>query len=295
MNRSKMTFIKVLVCSLVLIQTVALGQPDSESPYLEPFYGSENDLFEQLSQVGWGSTSATIQLSLLGTSHLPLFQKVINLKHDYISRVAINTLGEIGDEPALALLRACFADSTFSVGLRIAAAEALSNARDTSSIPLLEAEVAISTDKYIQKYVSRAVERIKTPSLDSPIMELREDSVWLRFLPEDVKRIEVLTGRKGRTICGFSPDEFSRVLKLLVGSIRDWEPCRMHAEERVLLIELHDGRVAKLIVDKDTFAYMDDSYFWHRSHFIVNNSPLSAIIDMAVTEARESQDSVPRQ
>ena len=226
---------------------------------------------------------AVQQLRILGSSNLPVLRAAIRIPYDDVQRAAFAALANIGSLESVAMLRAAFQDTSLSRDVRIAAAEALGDARDTGSISMLEDAARRSADRYFPRALRKAIRRMSEPDCDRPIMSFDNGRVWFRFLREDVASVFV-ADYDGRVKYTFDAAGSERVFDLLNESVGAGHVGEVITMDN-LQIALRDGRKALLWMSGSNFAYADTSRFWHRTPFIVDNPELRDYISRSVIDS----------
>ena len=275
-------------CACVLAIALVTGWASSNPSPPEPPYGisRSHELRKGLKiDYGLGRHAAVQQLRRLGPGRIALVEEALASEYEDVQRAAIAALGTIGNDVAKQHLLKVFQDSTANLGIRIAAAEALADIRDSAVIPALRQAIDEVTDKCFREYVSRAIDRIGSHLVDAPIIDFRDGVVWFRFLLDDIADIRVIDDRSGE-VHRFAPGQFQTICNLLQRG-RTAE-VGMLIEVREMHIELKDGRVANLGLDGNKIVYKDWSRYWHRWHFTMTNPDLIGFVNRSMQRHAEA-------
>jgi hypothetical protein len=232
------------------------------------------------------------QLSLLTASSLPTIKAAIESPYIDVRLAAMEALLRIGNHEAAAVLEGVFQDTTLDFGIRVPAAEALGDIRDTGSIRILEDAVQRSPNPSFRRFVGNAARRISEPEFDAPIFEFRERRMWFRFLREDAAWAQ-LGDRDAMLLRKFDSAECLHLLDLLSQSIEAGPSEAPTGSDSVfalsdeyelplgvLEIALRDGRTAWIYVYRgDLFGCSYTSRYWRqRNVFTVSNPLLAAYL-----------------
>jgi hypothetical protein len=210
---------------------------------------------------------AAAQLVGLSSDHRPLMITALQSPDQKVRLAAVNALSSIGDSVSVDLLCEFLSENQKDRDLLIATAEALSKAKAATSIPILREILTKNTDKYVQKYLSRAIVRIENPGFYHPLLDTRYGFVSTNFLLDDVAAVHFDGMDEAYRKSGsyyFESSDWRRIFTL----IRRSDICvpGSHILRNVLVVELEDGRELKLYGNQGKFHYMNDSFFFHKSN-----------------------------
>lgn len=224
-------------------------------------------------------TPAVSQLAALGPAHIDIIEEGLASAYEDVQLAGVRALWRIGDDRSLSALRAVFRnpDSSHPTPVRIAAAEALAELRDTDALSMLEDAVTATSDSLVAKQVASAVCRLRRSTFDEPVLSSAGRGVLFHCLLEDIREVR-LTDRQGRIVFTLDPSQWRRLSELLQQSeplvAGTWGPkARLH-------ILLQDGRSAFLTTDwgpTGRFDYTESHgrvLDWHG--FSVRNVALAA-------------------
>jgi len=235
----------------------------------EPRLLEADSLLSALKVFGSANRLAAVQeLQLLGSSHRDVLEAAMGIEYHDVQMAALSALSRIGTEEAMVLLREAFLDTTLDQGVRIAAAEALGDARDFASTAMLEGAANRSGSRHFRSAVRKAVRRMSDPDFDRPIMALVDGRLWYRFLREDVISVRIVNSSTERTEHQLNASESDSVLALLTRSTPATSGEMIL--ERHLEISLRDGRSALLRFHDARFSYADTSRYWHSGFALAN-------------------------
>ncbi len=123
-----------VVLSITLLFLINTAGANPLPPEPEPQLIGADSLLKALeAHARINRADAVQQLRILGSSNLPVLRAAIRIPYDDVQRAAFAALANIGSLESVAMLRAAFQDTSLSMDVRIAAAEALGDARDTGS------------------------------------------------------------------------------------------------------------------------------------------------------------------
>jgi hypothetical protein len=218
------------------------------------------------------------QLIGLSEQYRPLMIHALENRYENVRLAAVDALALIGDAESIKVLCEYLQEVHDNRDLAIGTAEALSKAHARSAIPVIREVLEANQDRYVQEYLNRAIERIENPGHFVPLVETRFGGVITNFLMDDIQAIyfeDKGTEYKERRPYYFNEDEWQHILTLVrraKAGVPGGYPIRQS-----LVIELKDGREARLRENKGVFHYMNDSYFFHSNneHYCMESSELS--------------------
>jgi hypothetical protein len=294
------------VCALCALPAPTRGNPTAPpSPTrIESVEEIRSDLADSLSGASWRQTR---RLEYLWDGRRDLLIELSGGGSRGVRKAAIQALGRIGDPESRAALRAVIAGPDEKLEILKETAYALAVARDTLSIPLVQAAIdRIGNDSGADSKEARrrslykarledALACLRRPDLRRPLLLHDGQFIRYRFLLDDIEAITLiddplygfpaeLRRLKEHGRHRFDPSEHRTICDLLQDGKRVKWPGWLGQE--CLEIRLHDGRSVALNRKGSRFSLYGPGRFWVKQ-FCVDSPGLAAYLDDAIASAEE--------
>ncbi len=212
------------------------------------------------------------QLQTLGCDYRDELTRLLGSTRPQGRAAAAQGLGYCGDEASLASLGALLRHGDPDNTVLIAAAEALGDAHDLPSRPLLDSLVAVASEDYVREFVSRAAERVASPHCDVTLIQWGYYRMRLRFVLDDVASIAIANDKRQSTRL-FRPAECDTIICLFGRGAATYIDAIPLGDR--LILTLHDGRSMELLMDGANFVGNDTSHYFHKWVFWMKNAQLA--------------------